>query len=209
MNSSDQKPKTSSWKRTFIEWIVIFVIGAALYATGLHTEVLGTMQRAMLWTGFFDAEGHAVTTTDGSILSDRAYNMSLITPEDEQIWLRDFKGKVLFVNVWASWCPPCIAEMPTIERLYNSIGNNEGIKFLLISLDENPEKAVQFMEGKKFTMPYYFPTSGLPSIFQSRVIPSTYVVSQKGQIIYKQEGIADYSSNEFRQWLLEQINNGN
>lgn len=209
MNSSDQnEPKTSSWKRTLTEWSVIFVIGATLYATGLHTEVLGTMQRAILWTGVFDAEGNEKTETEGPLLSDRTYNMSLITPQGEQVTLSDFKDKVLFVNVWASWCPPCVAEMPTIETLYNNVSNEEDIKFLLISLDEQPEKAVQFMEGKEFSMPYYFPTSGLPPVLQSRVIPSTYVVSQKGQIIYKQEGIADYSSSEFRQWLLEKANDG-
>lgn len=208
MSNIKKNHTKSKLKRTLLEWGGIAAVVGILYMTGLHTEILGTMQRAMLWTGLFDAEGHTVTTTDGSILSDRTYNMTFRTPEDDQIRLRDFKGKVLFVNVWASWCPPCIAEMPTIETLYKSVGNNEGIKFLLISMDEQPEKAIDFMEGKEFSMPYYFPISGVPPVFQSRVIPSTYVVSQKGQIIYKQEGIADYSSNEFRQWLLEQINNG-
>lgn len=97
-----------------------------------------------------------------------------------------------------------VAEVPTIETLYNRVSHNDNIKFLLISMDEQPVKATDFMKGKEFPMPYYFPADGLPSVFRSSYIPSTYVVSKEGQIIYKREGIADYSSEEFRKWLVEQ-----
>lgn len=187
-----------------IEWGALAAVAAVLYFTGLHTEVLGTLQRGILWTGIFDAEAHEVTATDGPMLTERAYGMALTTPEGEQLSLADFKGKVLFVNVWASWCPPCVAEMPTIETLYNEVGDNDNIAFLLISLDEESEKAVGFMERKEFPMPYYFPARGLPAVFQSSYIPSTYVISKEGQVIYKREGIADYSSEAFREWLVGQ-----
>lgn len=203
MSNHKKKSQKSGFKRTLMEWGGIAAVFAVLYFTGLHTEVLGTMQRAMLWTGLFDAEAQEVTTTDGPMLSENAYNMPLTTPQGDKVRLAEFKGKVLFVNVWASWCPPCVAEMPTIETLYNNVSNNQNIKFLLISLDEKQKAANDFMEGKELPMPYYFPTSGMPNVFQSPYIPSTYVVSKEGQIIYKQEGIADYSSDNFRDWLVE------
>ncbi|HLR26029.1 MAG TPA: TlpA disulfide reductase family protein [Fodinibius sp.] len=203
MNDKKKKSKKSGLKRTLLEWGGIAAVIGILYVTGLHTEVLGTMQRVMLWTGLFDAEGQEVTTTDGPVLSESTYSLPLVTPQGKQMELNQFKGKVLFVNVWASWCPPCVAEMPTIETLYNNVSDNEDIKFLLISLDEEPEKAVAFMKGKEFPMPYYFPTSGMPKVFQSPYIPSTYVVSKDGQIIFKKEGIADYSSRSFQNWLVE------
>lgn len=187
-----------------MEWGGIASVFAILYFTGLHTEVLGTMQRAMLWTGLFDAEAEEVATTNGPMLTENAYNMTLATHEGEQVKLADFKGTVLFVNVWASWCPPCVAEMPTIETLYNKVSDNKNIKFLLISVDENQKDAKDFMEGKDFPMPYYFPTLGMPKVFQSSYIPSTYVVSKKGQIIYNHGGIADYSSDGFWKWLIAQ-----
>lgn len=204
MSKDKKSNKKSGFKRTLMEWGGIAAVFAILFFTGLHTEVLGTMQRAMLWTGLFDAETEEVTTTDGPMLTENAYNMPLTTPEGEQVRLGDFKGNVLFVNVWASWCPPCVAEMPTIETLYNRVSQNDNIKFLLISMDEQPVKATDFMKGKEFPMPYYFPADGLPSVFRSSYIPSTYVVSKEGQIIYKREGIADYSTEEFRTWLVEQ-----
>lgn len=206
MSMNKKSNKKSGFRRTLMEWGGIAAVFAILYFTGLHTEVLGTMQRAMLWTGLFDAEAKEVTTTDGPMLSENTYNTPLTTPEGNQVRLGDFKGKVLFVNVWASWCPPCVAEMPTIETLYNNVSKNKNIKFLLISLDEKQKDARDFMEDKNFPMPYYFPASGMPRVFQSSYIPSTYVVSKEGQVVYNHGGIADYSSEAFQEWLIEQAN---
>lgn len=200
-NEEDQK---SGIKRELLEWGGIAAVIAILYFTGLHTQVLGTLQRAMLWTGIFDAETHEVTTTDGPVLSENAYKLQLQTAEGSQLSLRKHKGKVLFVNVWASWCPPCVAEMPTIETLYSNVSDNKDIEFLLISLDEKQKKARDFMEGKEFAMPYYFPVTAMPQVFRSPAIPSTYVVSKEGKVIYKREGIADYSTVGFQSWLVEQ-----
>jgi thiol-disulfide isomerase/thioredoxin len=204
MSNKKKKSKKSGFKRTLIEYGGIAAVFAILYFTGLHTEVLGTMQRAMLWTGLFDAEAQEIATTNGPMLSENTYSMPLTAPEGDELRLGEFKGKVLFVNVWASWCPPCVAEMPTIETLYNNVSDNENIKFVLISMDEKQKAANDFMEDKEFPMPYYFPTSGMPRVFQSSYIPSTYVVSKEGKIIYKNEGIADYSSDAFRGWLVKQ-----
>ncbi|PAU94433.1 thioredoxin [Aliifodinibius salipaludis] len=197
------KKKQNSWKRSLIEWGVIVAVGATLYATGLHTEVLGTMQRAMLWTGFFDADTSEIATTDGPMLSDSDYQFAMQTTDGETISLSEFRGDVVFVNVWASWCPPCVAEMPTIETLYENVNSHENINFILLSMDENSQKAVDFMEGKDFPMPYYFPASGLPAEFRSEYLPTTYILSKEGKVTYKKEGIADYSSANFARWMIE------
>ena len=201
--SSTEKSKKSGWKQSLIEWGVIFAIGAILYATGLHTEVLGTMQRAMLWTGFFDADTSQIATTDGPMLSDSDYQFAMRQTNGETTSLSDFRGDVLFVNVWASWCPPCVAEMPTIETLYNNVAGHKNIRFILLSMDEEPQKAVNFMKRKDFGMPYYFPASSLPAEFRSQYLPTTYIISKQGKVIYKKEGIADYSSTNFAQWMID------
>ncbi len=201
----DKKSKNKSGlKRILIEWGGLAVIVAVLYFTGLHTEVLGAVQRAVLWTGLFNAKTHTVATTNGPMLTKRAYDMPLIKPGGKKVKLGDYKGKVLFVNIWASWCPPCVAEMPTIKTLYNNVKDNEHIKFVMISLDEKKKDAVDFMKGKDFPMPYYFPVSGIPDVFQSSYIPTTYVVSKEGEIIYKHGGMANYSKKHFREWLIKQ-----
>lgn len=195
--------QSSTIKRHLVEWGVIGSIVALIYITGLHTEVLGTLQRAMLWTGFFNADPSKVETTRGPRLAQDDYHFRMQTIKGQTISLGDFKGDVIFINLWASWCPPCVAEMPTIQTLKNNIGSRDDIHFLLISLDQEREKAVVFMKSKEFDIPYYFPASGIPSKLSSPYLPTTYVISKKGRIVYKKEGIADYSSPHFTQWLIE------
>lgn len=193
----------STWKRTFIEWGLIGAVAAVIYFSGYHTEVIGTMQRAMLWTGLFDADTSEIATTDGPMLSGSDYLFAMETADGEAVSLSDFRGDVVFINVWASWCPPCIAEMPTIETLYENLAGQDNIRFILLSMDEERQKAVEFMVGKDFVLPYYFPASGLPDEFRSQYLPTTYIISKEGQVIYKKEGIADYSSANFAQWMRE------
>lgn len=202
MSESSTKDQTT-WKRTLLEWGVIGAVAAFIYLMGWHTEVIGTMQRAMLWTGLFDADTSKIATTDGPMLSAADYNFSMENSEGEIVSLNDYRGEVVFVNVWASWCPPCVAEMPTIETLRENVSSNDNIRFILLSLDEERPKAIDFMEDKDFDLPYYFPASGLPDEFLSEYLPTTYVISKKGQVVYKKEGIADYSSANFAQWMRE------
>lgn len=203
---ANEEKESTGLKRTLLEWLGIGAVIALLYVTGVHTQVLGTMQRAMLWTGFFDAEQTEVATSDGPYLSAADFNFALVNDEGERMNLEDFKGEITFINVWASWCPPCVAEMPTIETLYNEVADHKEINFIILSLDQEPDKATEFMESRDFAMPYHFPASALPAMFNSQYLPTTYVVSKEGQVIYKREGIADYSSPEYSNWLLELAN---
>lgn len=174
-----------------------------IYFSGYHTEVIGTMQRAMLWTGFFDADTSEITTTDGPMLSGSDYLFAMETVDGETVSLSDFRGDVVFINVWASWCPPCVGEMPTIETLYENLSGQNNIRFILLSMDEDQQKAVDFMEDKEFPIPYYFPSSALPDEFRSQYLPTTYVISKEGRMVYEKAGIADYSSANFAQWMKE------
>lgn len=199
-NQENRSNKYSGLKKNLLEWGSIGAVILLLYATGLHTEVMGTMQRALLWTGLFDAHKTEIEKVSGPYLSEQDFNFPLVTADGKNLQLEDFRGKVLFINLWASWCPPCVAEMPTIQSLYSEV-NSKDVKFLLISLDDKRKKAIDFMEDGDYSIPYYFPASRLPVVFQSPYLPTTYVVSKEGQVIYKKEGIADYSSAGFRDWI--------
>src|SRR5690625_5020350 len=118
MNDNKKNRTTSGLKRSLMEWGIIGSVAAIIYTMGWHTEVLGTMQQALLWTGIFDAEVEEIKTTEGPVLSENVYNSTLYNQDGEQLNFEKFRGKLLFVNIWASWCPPCVAEMPTIETLY-------------------------------------------------------------------------------------------
>ena len=106
----------------------------------------------------------------------------------------EFKGKVIIVNNWASWCPPCIAEMPSIHQLKQDL-KNENIVFVMVSFDEDPEKARVFMEKRHFDLEVYFPGKNYP--YATSSIPVTFIIDKEGNVVLKHEGMLDYSSEEF------------
>src|SRR5690625_7882036 len=107
------------------------------------------------------------------------------------------------VNLCAAYCTPCLEDMPTIENLYKELSDSEDIAFIMLSADQDRNAAVEFMEGKNYTMPYHFPGSPIPAQLQTGVLPTTFVISADGQIVYRRESIADYSSPAYREWHVE------
>jgi thiol-disulfide isomerase/thioredoxin len=194
-----QPEKTFKQKavRQFIEIGIIAVVAGALYFTGYHTEVIGTLQRGLLATGILRPN----TTIDEADLSRADYNFPLYTLDGQRTSLAAFEGKTIFLNFWATWCPPCIAEMPNIQKLYNDFENDENVVFIMLSLDSSVEVVQKFMERKEFTMPVYFPVGRKPGVYDSSVVPSTYVISPAGDIVVKKRGMANYNTQSFREFL--------
>lgn len=190
--------KTPFWKsRSFIEWSVIILVGSILYFNGWHTEVIGTLQRGILATGIFRPD----VSVDESDFVQAEFNMPLLTIEGDRTNLNKFEGKTIFLNFWATWCPPCIAEMPNIQKLYNDFKDNEDIVFVMLSLDSDHEKARAFIERKGFTMPVYFLVGRQPGVYNSTVVPTTYVISPDGFIVTEKRGMANYNTAAFREFL--------
>ncbi|MDQ4141931.1 MAG: TlpA family protein disulfide reductase [Bacteroidota bacterium] len=133
-------------------------------------------------------------------LTPADYNFSLRTLRGEEVLMDSLYGKVIFMNFWATWCPPCIAEMPNIYSLYQKVKSDK-IAFVMVSLDQDPAKAQQFIAKKGFTFPVYTPNGPLPSVYQGQVIPITFVISPDGKIVVHKEGMADYDNSEFREFL--------
>jgi thiol-disulfide isomerase/thioredoxin len=104
------------------------------------------------------------------------------------------------VNLWASWCPPCVAEMPGIHALYSKMDPAK-VAFVMLSLDEKPAKAQALLKRRGFSFPVYFPTGPLPAPFDSQTIPSTVILGPNGQVAARHEGMADYDTPEFKEAL--------
>lgn len=184
---------TKKIKREILEWGLFILVIGGLYISGWHTEVLGFIQRGVLATGIIrpDLEQSEVKVMD--------YNFSIRDFKGQDLKVADLEGEVLFINLWATWCPPCIAEMPDIHDLYLSKGQE--VRFLMISLDEDPKKAAEFIKRKGYTFPTYSAPYGLPQVLRSGSIPTTHVVSRDGTITVTRKGLAQYDSEEFRSYL--------
>ncbi len=112
-------------KKTLIQYAVVGVVIITLYLTGLHTEVIGFVQRGLLATGLMNPKvevttpGQAEIKETTAILPAADFNLQLKDKNGFIISLADLKGKVIFLNFWATWCPPCIAEMPGINNIHD------------------------------------------------------------------------------------------
>ena len=184
-------------KKQLKEWWVVLAVIAIVYFTGLHTEVAAFAQRIVLSTGIITP-----SQLQASKVEKADYNMKLRTLDGEILNFEDYKNKVVFINFWATWCAPCIAEMPNIQSLYDKI-DSDNIKFVMISLDQNSEKARKFIEKKGFTFPVYEPVGYLPDVYYSSEIPTTFVISPEGLIVTKNVGMANYNKKEFLNYLYK------
>ncbi len=114
--------------------------------------------------------------------------------------LLDFKGKKIFVNLWATWCPPCREEIPSIEKLY-AAADTAKVAFILLSLDERAELAADFTTKNHLTIPVYYPAENLPAVFNVQNIPSTFIFDEKGNLIKRIEGSDDYNAPQYHALL--------
>ncbi|MEP2024462.1 MAG: TlpA disulfide reductase family protein [Reichenbachiella sp.] len=182
-------------KKFLSDWWLIIALVVMFYLFG-YAEVVGFMQRLVLSTGIIQTE-----TIDAKDQQIADYNFRLIGEQGNIVDFNRFKGQTVFLNFWATWCPPCVAEMPDIHDLYEKV-KNENVAFVLISQDENFDKAKNFLDRKSYSFPVYQLASSLPKIFSSRSIPTTFVISPEGKIIAKHTGMAKYDTEAFRQLLV-------
>lgn len=112
-------------------------------------------------------------------------------------------GKKVFVNLWATWCPPCRAEIPSIEILASKVDVNK-VEFILLSLDDNFEKAKTFASNTNMRLPVYHPASNLPGLFNVEGIPATFIFDEKGSLIFRQDGSMNFDSEEMVKLLSQE-----
>ena len=112
-------------------------------------------------------------------------------------------NKPIFLNIWATWCPPCIAEMPSIQELFEDYGDK--VNFIIVS-NEDPGKVQHFAKEQQFEgLPFYLSAS-LPNNFSTNSIPATFIVSTEGRVLVSKKGAARWNSGTTRDLLDKLIN---
>jgi thiol-disulfide isomerase/thioredoxin len=115
------------------------------------------------------------------------------------IHLADYRGKVVLVNFWASWCGPCVEELPSLLDLHH---DNPDLAILAISVDEDPDAYSQFLARRHVDLKTVRdPSESAAKLFHTEQWPETYVIDRNGIIRRKFIGAQDWGSPEVRQYL--------
>lgn len=111
--------------------------------------------------------------------------------------LNDHSGEVIFVNFWATWCVPCVKEMPSFENLYRRY-RSQGMTILAVSLDKGDTTKVQeFADKHKLSFPILLDTEGVAEkLYPSFTIPFTYVIDKQGRVVARVDGAKNWESGE-------------
>lgn len=117
-----------------------------------------------------------------------------------------FKGKVIFLNVWAQWCGPCRVEMPGIQRLYEKTDTTQ-VAFVMLSIDRDIDlkKVTGYLQKEKFTFPAFMPSGYLPEQLKVPLIPTTFVISRSGKVERKEVGRTRFDTPKFEKFLNQLI----
>lgn len=128
------------------------------------------------------------SATAGKIVAPQAGflapDFELSTPQGERIRLSDLRGQAVLVNLWATWCPPCRAEMPTIEKIYTEY-KDQGFVVLAVNMtyQDDPDAVMPFVEQHGLTFPILLDTTGqVGEAYQLKSLPSSYFIDREGVI---------------------------
>lgn len=190
------KTVIKTWKN-LKPWAIFIALFLILRYSGALSGISFLTGTALMQTGVMDANPE-----EPAVAKKFNYNFSIKDLNGTVIDVHQFKGKTIFLNIWATWCGPCRMEMPSIQKLYSQVDNDK-ILFVMLSVDrsEDLDKVKNFINDKEYTFPVYTPASTLPSQLQVSIIPSTFVISPDGKIVSSESGAANYDTPEFKAFL--------
>ncbi len=134
---------------------------------------------------------------DRAVITD--YNWQLVDINGNAYNFRQAENKIVLISFWATWCPPCIAEMPSMQKLHDDYEGK--IEFVFIS-NEKPEVITSFLQKNNYTFNGYSPLE-VPTntLFKVNSIPRTFLIDQKGSIVIDKNGAANWNSDTVRETI--------
>jgi thiol-disulfide isomerase/thioredoxin len=184
-------------------WAGAMLVVAALHYTGLLSGISFFAQSAILETGLMNAQARA--DKDAPSFD---YDFKIKDLDGNRVDFNKFRNKVVFINLWATWCGPCRVEMPTIQKLFEKTADHPDIVFVMLSIDRDKDqgKVVKYIRDKDFSFPVFMPSGYLSSQLNVPNIPTTFVISKEGQVILKEVGTTNFDTKRFKKFLETEAN---
>ena len=173
---------------------VILVVGG-LFALMLSAQAM--MEGGMDATMTIPAP-HMPAVDRLTVHGQADYAWKLSTLDGEAVALESYRGKTVLLNHWATWCGPCVAELPSLVALHESIDRDD-IAIVLVSM-EDAGTVRSFLDQKGFSLPTYV-AADLPTVFESRGIPATFIFNSEGTVVFSHIGAANWDSDDCRDFL--------
>ena len=171
-----------------------------LFAIVVITLLVSTPAKALLIEGLMKVGLFQPSIKHG----EKAFAPADVVFENEKgrtIALSSLKGKVVFINFWATWCPPCIAEMPTINKLSDKLKDNKDIQFIMVDVDHDFSKSGPFMQQHHFNLPLYEAVNAIPDALLGQSIPTTVIIDKNGRVVFHHAGTANYGGDDMVAYL--------
>jgi peroxiredoxin len=129
-------------------------------------------------------------------------------PGDDELTLSQFRGRVVLLNFWATWCKPCEDEIPSMEQLYRGLRRqDEGFELLAVSVDESPTAVRDFMDQHSISFPVLLdPQQQVSRLYQTRGFPESLLIDRRGRVVERYVGPRDWLT--YRGRILELIREG-
>lgn len=125
----------------------------------------------------------------------------------KEVALSSLKGKVVLLNFWATWCPPCRAEMPAMENVYRELGDEEFDIVAISTRDarETRSKVVDYIAESGYTFPVLFDQTGtaVPPFYRTGSIPTSYIIDKEGKVVARLIGAYEWDNDEVIELLRE------
>ena len=175
------------------------IIGLLLIAIMIGLTLAGVVKNNIeknesLETLSVGTEVEFLATKEGLAQGEEAPDFELTTLSGETVKLSDYKGKKVILNFWATWCPPCIAEMPLMQNYYDEV-KDKNVEILAVNLtteDRGTDKVKEFVKSNNLTFPIPMDVEGdIGSVYQTVTIPTTYIIDTEGRIQKKHIGPMD------------------
>ena len=189
-------------KRKNLVYNILFVVLIVFLLSPFSLSV-----RSKINQGFIYLKSMVISPNiieDAGRINLSTYNVNLTGINNaEDINLKKLKGEVIIINHWATWCPPCRAEMPSLDKLYKDY--KDKIEFLFITSDEEREVS-KYYKQREFNFPTYNLRSAIPKEISTSSIPATFIIDKKGRVVLEEFGPADWNTNKIRAMLEKLIN---
>lgn len=174
--------------------IIFVVVIALIIFTPVGTFVKVKLNQAKML--FFSPD--SIELAERVTVSDFQWN--LVDSSGKMVNFKEMEGDVILVNFWATWCPPCVAEMPSLNKLYADYKDKITFVFLANDKIKNVEA---YLEKNGYDFPVYYSKDNEPTELQSPSIPTTYLIDDQGSIVMKEVGSYNWNSTNVRNQIDE------